>query len=158
MEETTSFIPEIYIGENGNWYIGESDTQVPATGPEGDKGHKGESVLQSMDIQLRLHVRFHCQAESAKIKAVENRGYIQFPIERLNLRDIGDTLFQWSIPMELPFQQQCLVHPDPSVSIVAFVLADDFFHGLSQILILPRAILIGKIFIEALPAAPSIRQ
>ena len=69
MKETTSFIPEIYIGENGNWYIndydtgvkargddgitphigvngnwyiGESDTQVPATGPKGDKGDKGE--------------------------------------------------------------------------------------------------------------------
>ncbi|MCB6202618.1 collagen-like protein [Extibacter muris] len=70
MEETTSFIPEIYIGENGNWYIngydtgvkargddgitphigangnwyiGESDTLVPATGPKGDKGDKGET-------------------------------------------------------------------------------------------------------------------
>ncbi|BDF35143.1 hypothetical protein CE91St62_32050 [Lachnospiraceae bacterium] len=48
MEETTSFIPEIYIGENGNWHIGESDTQVPARGPKGDpgvagfKGPKGE--------------------------------------------------------------------------------------------------------------------
>ena len=70
MEETTSFIPEIYIGENGNWYIngydtgvkargddgitphigangnwyiGESDTLVPARGPKGDKGDKGET-------------------------------------------------------------------------------------------------------------------
>ena len=41
MEETTSFIPEIYIGENGNWYIGESGTQVPARGPKGDKGDRG---------------------------------------------------------------------------------------------------------------------
>ena len=43
MEETTSFIPEIYIGENGNWYIGKTDTLVPATGPKGDKGDKGET-------------------------------------------------------------------------------------------------------------------
>ncbi|WP_157039367.1 hypothetical protein [Dorea sp. D27] len=34
MEETTSFIPEIYIGENGNWYIGKTDTLVPATGSD----------------------------------------------------------------------------------------------------------------------------
>lgn len=70
MEENTSFIPEIYIGENGNWfinnydtgvkargddgitphigmngnwYIGDTDTGVPATGPKGDKGDKGET-------------------------------------------------------------------------------------------------------------------
>lgn len=27
-----------HIGENGNWYIGQSDTGVPATGPKGDPG------------------------------------------------------------------------------------------------------------------------
>ena len=68
MEENTGFIPEIYIGENGNWFInnydtgvkargddgitphigangnwhiGETDTQVPATGPKGDTGVAG---------------------------------------------------------------------------------------------------------------------
>lgn len=68
MEENTSFIPEIYIGENrnwfinnydtgvkargddgitphiganGNWFIRESDTQVPATGPAGPQGIQG---------------------------------------------------------------------------------------------------------------------
>ena len=29
------------IGENGNWFIGETDTGVPATGPKGDKGDTG---------------------------------------------------------------------------------------------------------------------
>ena len=69
MEQNTSFIPEIYIGENGNWFIngydtgvkargddgitphigengnwhiGEIDTGTPARGPEGDKGEKGD--------------------------------------------------------------------------------------------------------------------
>ncbi len=37
MEENTSFIPEIYIGENGNWFINNYDTGVPATGPKGEK-------------------------------------------------------------------------------------------------------------------------
>ena len=32
-----------YIGENGNWWIGEVDTGVPATGPKGDKGDTGET-------------------------------------------------------------------------------------------------------------------
>lgn len=30
-----------YIGENGNWFIGESDLGVSARGPEGPKGEKG---------------------------------------------------------------------------------------------------------------------
>ena len=29
------------IGENGNWFIGETDTGVPATGPKGEKGDTG---------------------------------------------------------------------------------------------------------------------
>lgn len=70
MNETTSFIPEIYIGENGNWYIngydtgvrargedgitphigangnwfiGETDTQVAAAGPKGGEGYRGDT-------------------------------------------------------------------------------------------------------------------
>ena len=68
MEENKNFIPEIYIGENGNWFInnydtgvkargddgitphigangnwflGDTDTGVAATGPKGDKGDPG---------------------------------------------------------------------------------------------------------------------
>ncbi|QEK19013.1 collagen-like protein [[Clostridium] hylemonae] len=75
MEENTSFIPEIYIGENGNWfinnydtgvkargddgitphigasgnwYIGEADTGVPATGPKGEKGEAGPMGPQGL--------------------------------------------------------------------------------------------------------------
>ena len=39
------------------------------------------------------------------------------------------------------FQQQCLIHPDSSISIITFILADDFFHGIRQILILPGTVL-----------------
>ncbi len=31
-----------YIGENGNWWVGDTDLGVPATGPKGDQGEKGE--------------------------------------------------------------------------------------------------------------------
>ena len=31
-----------HIGENDNWYIGETDTGVPARGQKGDKGDTGE--------------------------------------------------------------------------------------------------------------------
>ena len=31
-----------FIGENGNWWIGDTDTGVPAQGEKGDKGDKGE--------------------------------------------------------------------------------------------------------------------
>ena len=32
-----------YIGENGNWWIGETDTNVPATGKDGEDGANGET-------------------------------------------------------------------------------------------------------------------
>ena len=35
-----------YIGENGNWWIGDTDLGVPATGPKGDQGEKGEKGEQ----------------------------------------------------------------------------------------------------------------
>lgn len=31
-----------HIGENGNWWIGDTDTGVPATGPQGPQGPQGE--------------------------------------------------------------------------------------------------------------------
>ena len=31
-----------YVGENGNWWVGESDTGVPAQGEKGDSGEKGD--------------------------------------------------------------------------------------------------------------------
>ncbi len=30
-----------HIGENGNWFFGEKDSGVPATGPQGEKGEPG---------------------------------------------------------------------------------------------------------------------
>lgn len=49
-------------------------------------------------------------------------------------------------------QEQSLIHSDPSVGIIAFVLAADFFHCLCQPLILPWTVFIGEIFIESLTA------
>ncbi len=37
-----------YIGENGNWWIGDSDTNIAATGPKGDKGEAGTSYTAPM--------------------------------------------------------------------------------------------------------------
>lgn len=75
MEENVNFIPEIYIGENGNWFInnydtgvkargddgitphigangnwflGDTDTGVAATGPKGDKGDPGPAGPQGL--------------------------------------------------------------------------------------------------------------
>lgn len=35
-----------HIGINGNWFIGETDTQVPVTGPKGDTGAVGPQGIQ----------------------------------------------------------------------------------------------------------------
>lgn len=43
-----------YIGENGNWWIGDVDQGVPATGPKGDegtKGDKGENGISVLKIE-----------------------------------------------------------------------------------------------------------
>lgn len=32
-----------YIGANGNWYIGTTDTGIKATGPKGEKGDQGDT-------------------------------------------------------------------------------------------------------------------
>ena len=38
-----------YIGDNGNWWIGETDTGVPATGPAGQDGKDGEDGKDGSD-------------------------------------------------------------------------------------------------------------
>lgn len=34
------------IGENGNWYVGETDTEVKAQGPAGEQGAEGPAGPQ----------------------------------------------------------------------------------------------------------------
>lgn len=48
-------------------------------------------------------------------------------------------------------QQQSLIHSDPSISIVTVILADDFLHGIRQILVFLRTVLVHEIFIKDLP-------
>ena len=47
------------IGDNGNWWIGNTDTGVPATGPQGPKGDKGDKGDKDNGDQVGLcrHVR-----------------------------------------------------------------------------------------------------
>ena len=44
--------------------------------------------------------------------------------------------------------------PNPTISIVTFILHDDVFHGSCQILVLPGTVFVCEIFIEALAADP----
>ena len=37
-----------FIGENGNWWIGEEDTGVKAQGEDGEKGEKGDTGEQGI--------------------------------------------------------------------------------------------------------------
>lgn len=38
--------PELYVGENGNWWNGDEDLGIVAQGPQGEKGDKGEQGIQ----------------------------------------------------------------------------------------------------------------
>lgn len=40
-EDSTGVVP--HIGENGNWYIGSTDTGKPSRGQQGTKGDKGDT-------------------------------------------------------------------------------------------------------------------
>ena len=57
------------------------------------RGISSQGVFQCLDTQICFHVCFHCQTEDAKIKAVENRRYIQFSIVCRDLCDICNALF-----------------------------------------------------------------
>src|SRR5699024_10398231 len=52
-----------------------------------------QGIFQCLDTQICFHVCSHLQTEAAKIKAVENSRYVQFPIARRDLRDICNTFF-----------------------------------------------------------------
>src|SRR5699024_9535105 len=102
-----------------------------------------------MEIPLQQIIRFHgfpvCLCESIRFSS--------WPMTQTDL--IHNPVYSpltWDMDSLRLFQQQCLIHPDPSVSIVTFVLVDDFFHGIRQVLVLPRTVFIRKIFIETLPA------
>ena len=41
-----------HIGENGNWYVGETDLGVSAQGPQGEKGETGETGPQGSDANV----------------------------------------------------------------------------------------------------------
>ena len=43
-----------YVGENGNWWIGEVDTNVPATGADGEAGESIEIVSSTVDPETRV--------------------------------------------------------------------------------------------------------
>lgn len=42
-----------FIGKNGNWWIGEIDTRIPAQGPDGDNGNTGWSAYELWYIDLK---------------------------------------------------------------------------------------------------------
>lgn len=38
-----------HIGENGNWYLGDTDTGKPSRGEKGNKGDKGDTPVKGID-------------------------------------------------------------------------------------------------------------
>ena len=41
LSSCTSILSTPYVGENGNWWVGEQDQGVAAQGPRGEKGETG---------------------------------------------------------------------------------------------------------------------
>jgi hypothetical protein len=46
-----------YIGNNGNWYIGDTDTGVKAQGDKGDKGDDGVVIFEGLTEEQKLSLK-----------------------------------------------------------------------------------------------------
>ncbi len=58
-----------YIGENGNWWIGDTDTGVQAEGQDGQDGQGGTvSILETIDF---IHPELDFTADSIRVPTVE---------------------------------------------------------------------------------------
>src|SRR5699024_792101 len=102
-----------------------------------------------MEIPLQQIIRFHgfplclCNSIRRSLWRMAQADLIHYPVYG------AFTGYMYALRL---LQQQRLIHPDPSISIVTFILADDCFHGIRQILVLPWTVFVCEIFIEALPA------
>ena len=65
-----------HIGMNGNWWIGDTDTGVPATGPEGPQGPQGEPGKDGSDYERESYtVTFNTNGGSEIDSQVILHGY-----------------------------------------------------------------------------------
>ena len=46
------------VGENGNWWVGDTDTGIPAAGAQGPKGDAGEEGESAYEIYIRYHPEY----------------------------------------------------------------------------------------------------
>ena len=80
-----------------------------------------------MEILLQQIIRFHgftirlCDPIRFSLESMVQANLIHNPVYGSLTGDMDSCQM---------FQQECLVHPDPAISIVTFILADDFFHGI----------------------------
>ena len=131
MENNANFIPEIYIGENGNWfinnydtgvkargddgitphigmngnwYIGDTDTGVPATGPKGDKGDKGEQgPVGPVNIANNLEMTEEGYALDARQGKILNDRFPLFKVQSIATGSIpGNTAKEVTAALNIP--------------------------------------------------------
>ena len=66
--------------------------------------------------------------------------------------DTVNSAFTGNIHIFRLLQCQCLIHADTAISIVAFILRKNLFHGIRQWLIFPWAGFVCKILVKSLSA------
>lgn len=69
-----------HIGANGNWYLGDTDSGVPATGPKGDKGDPGASSF------YRHSLAFNCNGRGIAYYEITDKSSAEITASNLATR------------------------------------------------------------------------
>ena len=84
--------PEITIGNNGNWFVDNVDTNIKAQGPKGDKGDQGEPGIPGKDGTKWYHGNGY-----PSIDANEGDYYIDIENSKFYIYENGDWEFLYSL-------------------------------------------------------------
>ena len=101
-----------YIGENGNWWLGDTDTGVSAKGPKGDPGPNDLVIVTYENGKLsKTYDELLADINANKIVAIKDVGNPKFPYYLYSYPDSTYGLFFAASPRLLAKPQQRMLLP-----------------------------------------------
>lgn len=101
-----------YIGENGNWWVGDTDTGVSAKGPKGDPGPADLVIVTYENGKLsKTYDELLADINANKIVAIKDVGSQKFPYYLYSYPDSTYGLFFAASPRLLSKPQQRMLLP-----------------------------------------------
>ena len=68
------------------------------------------------------------------------------------LHNAVNSVFTGNLHMFRLFQNQCLIHTDPVIGVITFILLEDLFHGIHQRLIFPWTVFVFEVLVKSVSA------